>query len=386
MKIYSVSLMLLLIFVFAAGCGQTDSNSVPEDLADLENLNVYPSDTPVQGEITFNQTQVFGETDSVKFGLIRGLAVDESGRVIISEISEGRAALHVFESEASYLASLGNYGDGPGEFRSAISSQIHNDLLYILDGSTLKINIYSLQTLSFERSIQLDPREWSHIDELKGTSAYDFHVIDNNRILLAFLKSEGRRDLLYRYMINGSGEIISDKILEQVLAEHFVVPDNGGIVYSPFSSNGLITLTENDQLYTVWTEDILFKQYTMEGDYLSAFYHPFTNSKLSRQEVLNHQDGEIYEAAVRNTGFPDAWPAIHSVVVDNSNNFWVSTITDSDETYEWWVLKTDGDIRTKFQWPRIKRIKSVTDEMIYALETDPATGIQTIVTYDFSIE
>lgn len=386
MRYLSVSFMLLLILSLSLGCGLQDSNNQPQHLADLKNLKSYPSDAPVQEEITLNQKQIFGETDSILFGRIPGLAVDESGRVIISTISGGRAAIHVFGPDASYLASLGGYGDGPGEFRSAINPQIEDDDLYVLDGSTLKLNIYSLQTLSFDRSVQLDPRKWSQIDELTGASIYDFHVIENNRILLTFLKSEGSRDILYRYMINGFGEFLSDKIVEQVLAENFVKPDNSGIIYSPFSSNGLIVVTGDNHLYTVWTENILFKKHTIDGDYLSAFYHPFKNSDLSRQEVLDHNDGEIYEASVRNTGFPEAWPAIHSVVTDEVNNFWISTITDSDEIFEWWVLTSDGDIRTKFQWPRSKRIKSVVNETIYALETDPETGIQKIVTYDFSFE
>ena len=363
-----------------------DSNNIPEHLTGIQNLTVYEADETAQFEIDFNRTQIFEESDELMFGRISGVAIDKSERVYISEFAQDHVAIHVFDKDCSYLTSIGSYGDGPGEFRSVINHQISDGYLYALDGRQLKINIYSLQTFSIEKSIQLDPQNWSHIEELSGASPYDFIVLDSDRILITFLKSEGRKDLLLRYMMNNSGEIISDKVVEQVSAEHFIRPDNDGIFFSPFTSSGLLAITENVNLYTIWTEEILFKKHTIDGEYQSSFYHPFTNKELSRNEVLNYYDGEIYKASVRNTGFPEEWPAIHSVVVDDSNNFWISTIIDSESNYQWWVLNNKGEILTKFTWPKGNSIQAVKDESLFTLETDPDTGIQKVVKYQFQYE
>lgn len=373
----------ILLIVLCIGCGQINSENVPEHLSKIENLTIYPSSVNSQKDIQFTRTQIFEESENLTFGRISGIAVDKSERVYISESTQGHAAIHVFESDGTYLTSLGGYGDGPGEFRSIINPQIVENKLYALDGRQLKINVYSLQSLSFKSTIQLDPGNWSHIEDLNGAFPSDFTVLDSERILLTFLKSEGRKDLLFRYMINSSGEISSNKIVEQVSAEHFVRPDNDGIFFSPFSSSGLFAITENENLYTIWTEEILFKKYTLDGEYQSSFYHPFTNKELSRDEVLNYYDSEIYEASVRNTGFPEQWPSIHSFVMDESDNFWISTIIDSESNYQWWVLSNEGEILSKFTWPKSKSIRDVTDESLFALETDPDTGIQKVIKYQF---
>ncbi len=253
-------LTLILLIVLCIGCVQTDSEEVPEHLSEIENLTVYPSDVNPQNDIQFTRTQVFEESDDLTIGQISEIAVDGQERVYISEATQGHAAIHVFEPDGSYLTSLGGYGEGPGEFRSIINPQIVEGKLYALDGRELKINVYSLQSLSFKNSIQLDPGKWSHLEELNGAFPSDFTVLDSNRILLTFLKSDGRKELLFRYMMNSSGEIISDKIIEQVSAEHFVRPDDDGIFFSPFSSSGLLAITENENLFTIWTEEILFKK------------------------------------------------------------------------------------------------------------------------------
>jgi hypothetical protein len=383
MKYFSTPVLLIVLCI---GCGQIDSEDVPEHLSGVESLTVYPSDINSQKDIQLTRIQVFEESENLTFGRISGIALDKAERVYISESAQGHAAIHVFEPDGSYLESLGGYGEGPGEFRSLINPQIVEDELYALDGRQLKINVYSLQTLSFNNSIQLDPGNWGHIEGLNGAFPSDFTVLDSNRVLLTFLKSEGRKDLLFRYMVNSSGEIISDKILEQVSAEHFVRPDNDGIFFSPFSSSGLLAITENENLYTIWTEEILFKKHTLDGDYQSSFYHPFTNKELSRDEVLNYYDSEIYKASVRNTGFPEYWPAIHSVVVDDSNNFWISTIIDAENEHQWWILNSEGEVISKFDWPKSSEIRVVKNESIFTLETNTDSGIQKVIKYQFQYE
>ena len=383
MKYFPWLLIPLLLFV---GCGKSDSDNVPEHLTEIQNLTIYDSEEKAKYEIELRQIQVFEEPNDLMFGQIFDFAVDESHRVYISEFAQNHAAIHAFESDGSYITSIGGYGDGPGEFRSIISPQAYSNYLYTFDGSQQKINVYSLNNFSVERSIQPDRQSWSHIEELNGASLYDFTVLDSEKLLVTFLKSEERKDLLFRYLMNQSGEIISDTVVQQVYAEHFVHPDTGSITYSPFSSNGLLAISNDGYLYTVWTEEIFFKKHTMDGQYISSFYHPFSNEELSRDEVLDYNDSEIFEASVRNTGFPEYLPAIHSLVVDDLNNFWISTVIEDENKYEWWILSSDGEVLSKFEWPKRSDIRIVKNGTLYALETAPVTGLRKVVKYEFNYE
>jgi hypothetical protein len=382
-KYFSPSILLIVLCI---GCGQTNSEEVPEHLSGVENLTIFPSNVNPQQSIQFTRTQVFEESEDLPFGRISGIAVDKAESVYVSESTQGHAAIHVFEPDGTYLTSLGGYGEGPGEFRSIINPQIGEDKLYALDGRQLKVNVYSLQSLSFESSIQLDSGNWNHIEKLNGTFPADFSVLGKNKILISFLKAGDQKDILYRYMMDSTSEIISDMIIEQVLAEHFVRPDNRGIFHSPFSANGLMTVSNHSTIYTIWTEEILFKEYTIEGEYLSAFYHPYMNKKLDHNEVLNLYDSEVYRASVRNTGIPERWPAIHSVVMDDLNNFWISTIIEDGDEFEWWILNKSGEMISKFQWPKNKEIQIVKNGSAFVLETESESGLQKVVKYQFRLE
>jgi len=379
------SSILILLFFLCIGCVKTETEDIPEHLIGIENLTTFPSAETARNDIQFNRTQVFEESEELTIGRISGIAIDDSERVYISESTQGHAAIHVFDTDGSYLTSFGGYGEGPGEFRSIINPQIKGEYLYALDSRQLKINVYSLRSFSFENSIQLDPGNWSHIEELRGVFPSDFIVLDSNRILAGFLKSEATQDLLYHYMINSSGEIISEKILEQVSTEHFVRADNRGIFLSPFSGNGLMVISDKENLYTIWTDEILFKKYNLNGEYQRSFYHPFTNKLLNSDEVLNLYDSDEYRAAVRNTGIPETWPAAHSVVLDDENYIWVSTIIDDGE-FEWWILNSRGEMISKFQWPNSKEIRVVKNSSAFVLETEPDSGLQKVVKYQFQFE
>lgn len=53
----------ILLIVLCFGCGQIDSEDVPEHLSGIENLTIYPSNVNSQKGIQFTRTQVFEKSE-----------------------------------------------------------------------------------------------------------------------------------------------------------------------------------------------------------------------------------------------------------------------------------------------------------------------------------
>ncbi len=80
-------------------------------------------------------------------------------------------------------------------------------------------------------------------------------------------------------------------------------------------------------------------------------------------------------------GIPDTWPALNSMVMDDENRLWISTIVDDKQVYEWWILNEFGELLATFRRPRTWAVRTIKNERLYVQETDLATGIQQIVAY-----
>lgn len=38
--------------------------------------------------------------------------------------------------------------------------------------------------------------------------------------------------------------------------------------------------------------------------------------------------------------------------MNHIERLWVATIVEDFDVYEWWILKKNGEVITKFEWPR----------------------------------
>lgn len=114
-----------------ASCGESDAPS-PLDRFSLDGV---PPFTPVE-ELRL------GDRDDPDLGFSRvsGLAVDDEGRVYVSD---GQAReIRVFSAEGERLGVVGRPGDGPGEFRGAPRFGIVGDTLWAYDSQGGRITLF----------------------------------------------------------------------------------------------------------------------------------------------------------------------------------------------------------------------------------------------------
>jgi hypothetical protein len=123
----------------------------------------------------------------------------------------------------------------------------------------------------------------------------------------------------------------------------------------PYGRKSLLSVGDNNKLYTSWTEDFLIKVYNSNGSYQKAIYRPYSNTELDLNEVLKEYDNKQQKNMLRNADNPSTWPAIDAMKIDDKSRLWISTITDNNDVYQWWVISSEGALLAKFSWPRSRK-------------------------------
>jgi len=308
--------------------------------------------------------------------------------------------IHVFDSDGKYLESIGGKGTGPGQYRGITDMKMVSNKLYVFDFLQFRTTIYSLDSLKVIKAENVKPAvNQGEFDEIRGWIRWRLSIRSDGTYLAGFRKHrldarvgsptynlDKARPKKY-YLMNDKSKIISDEIFGVKKLREILVAKVGDRQLSnfrplPFLGRTIITLSDNNYIYTAWTDDFLIKVYGPEGNYVRAFYYPFEKKPIRRGDLLSlfHKDNRNRKL-VEHAKLPKKWPAIYSMIADDQNRLWVSTIVDKAGVREWWVLQNTGKLIAKFNWPDNRSIKAVKDGYAYALVTNTETGQQKIVKY-----
>lgn len=404
-------LVCLIVVLSASGCmapeqegGLDDRTDLPEHLQEYENLTVHPPlvDREPKYEVRLDYDQVFGEEDEVLIGRISGVEVDDEGRVYI--VDGSRMTIHVFDEDGNYLTSLGRSGQGPGEFSAMqLKTPVFRDgtQLYVYDSGLRRMNIYSFESLSSSGTIVFNQESLTHVDIQLGFPPYPVSIRRDGNFVIAFQEgyfhqSPGRVDsnrTMY-YLMDESGQILHSK---GVLFTTYVKPlvEIRQNFSSPhyFSRRTLMDISDDDHIYSAWSEEFLVEKYDPEGNYIQAFYYPYTNREVSRQDV-NERISDRFSESLRNSdSLPDTWPALYALFVDDENRIWVSTNSDNEDLRNWWILSDKGELLGHIEYPSGEttylgevQIQIVKDGYLYKRENDEETGSEKVVRYRIEME
>lgn len=403
--------IIYLIFSIFIGCSAHEQAEIPEHLLEIENLIVYSEDPTPKHSIELIREQTFGENHEVSMawfeqtggvGWFAGFSVDHHGRVYVGQYTDVK--IHVFDSDGTYLKSLGQRGSGPGEYSTLSAMRVTADHLFVFDRWQFRLNIYSLESLALEKSVvTYFDRIPDHLDELIGWNAHRTLLRPDGSFIVGYMghprdarvgsatyNIDKERPVRF-YFADVDGEVTAPKIFELIDDQMIIADLNGPVVFNvvPFPFLGKPVVSVSDHfIHTNWTEEFLIKTYNSEGEYLHAIYIPFERKTLNRDDILNQfgGSGEWNELLFTNAELPEIWPVIYSIITDDEDRLWISRIVESDEmAYEWLVLKPSGELITKFTLPTNQRIEAVKTGNLYILETEQETGQQHFVRYRFEM-
>ena len=93
-------------------------------------------------EVAASLDQVVGEGNEgdSTFGDVRGIAVDQSGRLYA--VDGQAAAVRVFDDRGAFVRSLGRRGDGPGEFEVPQGVDVIGRRVFVYDGDGSRVAVF----------------------------------------------------------------------------------------------------------------------------------------------------------------------------------------------------------------------------------------------------
>lgn len=410
------SIVLVLLFVGFTSCTFQDEVSIPENLKDLQNLVVIQQDSSPESSIKFIRDLVIDDSDATDswyhstsggfaFGgsdFFAGLEVDDTGKIFVGDNYE--KVIHVFDSTGTYLQRIGGEGRGPGEFEGIFDIKIESDQLFAFDYFQFRSTFFSLDSLDLNEVRKVYTNRTPDREELVGRPAQLVSLISDDLFIVGY-KNEMKnanygterynldQEILVRYyVVDREGKIRSEMIDELKDVENITAVVDGNHLFNlspvPFLQQPMISISHEDYIYTANSEEPLIKIHDLSGDYLKAFYIPMEKKSIDRDELINlfAEDDEENTNLLLHAELPEKWPALSSIVTDDENNLWVSTIPDNDSLHEWLVIDDTGKLITTFRWPGNRSIEKIKGGYLYARETDETTGQQQVVRYRIEVK
>lgn len=362
------------ILLLVGGCGEEGRNpsessgfSLPSHVSELDSLTIIPPDVQPPDTAELELVRIYrSNEESFIPGNIAGVKVDNVGRLFVLASSMGSSGVFVLDREGNLIDRIGRQGDGPGEFAYIRSMQLKGDSLFLYDAAHFKYMVFSTEDFSLLREELVDRSLLGESDSLaRRLKARDLYVTSNSSKLIRFWDIPQREEsdintFLY-YRLADDGVVKPGMVLEQPRFEMYFT--HGQRPAPPramsFTRHSLIAVSENGPIYTAWTGDFLIKVRDASGVYRRAFYFPYRNRPLDITDP-NMDEGrrETWLEGNRHK-VPETWPALHRMEVDEQSRLWVSTITESDSTFKWWVLDKNGEVLARFDWPGERWSRSV---------------------------
>ncbi|WP_158551641.1 6-bladed beta-propeller [Rhodohalobacter sp. SW132] len=386
-NIYLFSILSAASLFLLSSCAGSENSELPESVANLENLTVFPSDPEPQFSIELTRKQRFGDMGDMIIGRISGVQVDQSGRVFIADDSNKQ--IIVFDADGHLIELLGREGRGPGEFEYIHNLVLDDNYIYAKDFGLHRVNFFSTETLQYVNTIPLQV-EGEPQDELAGYSPSVFWLSTHSDLLVRFSQPFGRAgsdsgdeeryDLFYK--ITQEGNVKPEQVLRE--KADFVLVDrtaNSVSVFgTPFGAKFKLDTTQ-DGIVVNRSDQFLFRYYDHNGTYQRAVYYPFSRKHLSRETALQYYNNENYRRAARSSDLPENWPVVQRFMSDDDDRLWISTIIDDEDLYEWWLLDNSGELLARHLLPREQRIETVRNGHVY-MRIENEAGAEEIVKFE----
>lgn len=372
-------------------CTFENSDELPPHVQAIDSLIVLQDDSLNVGSVKFEREIVF--TDSLLLEDISVITVDENETVYFAGESWNRRHIYIFNGNGSFRDSLGNHGEDIGEFLEISELQIKSETLHVLDSQLNRETSFEMESGEIIDTIGLNPAGNHLPDDWMGSSIDPVWVKDNSSYVMAFTRDrnpayEPEGEIRY-YLADENSEIISDVILTQADVRYLVGDYTGkpAPFLPPIPEKPLLSISENGRMYSAYTDVFLIHVHDTIGNHLHSYYLPFDRFDLDPDEIIHPRfSHNVQLLRVRESAtYPEKWPVFYSMIVDDEDQVWVSTITENRDELKWWIIDDrNGTITATFRMSFDKPIHLVKKGSAYTIEQNEM-GFKEVVRYGFEI-
>jgi len=308
-------------------------------------------------------------------GTIPGIAVDSRGNIYLQDWKEAR--IHILSSAGRYLQSLGQRGNGPGEFQAIFGIYIYNNILYVLDTYLNRLSEFRLDNYQLLRTVNFPD---IHVDNQPIGEPQVIYPLSNRRYEMVFRNRFGIPDPKVTISILNHDLAPVDTSVRQFLSGRpflYRDPPNGPIrslaVFSSLSLTTLVAIGPRGYVYQTNADSMHIRVFDSNGEEIrniSARYIPplLTDSDLdSLASRMSPSRRNMFYKALNQNKVPNHWQALQELLVDDQGRIWVELVTPGKEQQTWWVFDTDGKPNWKFKLSRHLKLYLIRNNKAYGI-------------------
>ncbi|MEQ9263788.1 MAG: 6-bladed beta-propeller [Balneolaceae bacterium] len=403
MKYFQKLTLGILLFSFIIQCSDKsndfdDSKSqqfrvledIPQHIQELENVTVFAGDSEPRYSIELIQEQVFSIPRETEFSRIQRSAVDDQGKVIILDSDFSRtfpylSQLHVYNADGSYHTQIGGPGEEPGEYGLLFIVEVKAGKVFLVDFTYERLNVYNADDFSFERSTQIE--QWAIMEHefVQGLGFPEIKTRNDGNHLALFGDADDH--LIKSLLMDTDGNVLD---FEPLTFPKRKTAITAGFNMMPYMGRTVIALSNEDDLYSIWTQDFLIKKYDANGIYQSAIYYPIKGALFNPDEfakTLKFKTRGIMEVfKVNDIEVPESFTISEDMRVDDENRIWVAIPAGEErESYEWWILEESGELHAKLLLPREQQIFDIKNGYLYSKRKNEETDTESVIKYRINL-
>ncbi len=305
------------------------------------------------------------------------VAVDGSSRIFVGEQQEPK--IYMFTAEGTLIKTIGQEGNGPGEFQRIASVHIGPaDTLYVFDSSLERMSVYEPDEmkLAYELTVSQDSL---------GLSYWLVGVLDTGFLLTygwPISPGDAVADrLLYVMRIDWTGQIIRPPVHHLPAAEWLVSAEGEDrfAVRMPFGRKPVLRTGSGGKLYAGWTESVDIAVISPNGVQSKIVSHALTPIPLTRQEVHYYvgESSDWYREVVLAADLAATKPAFENFVVDDLERIWMKITPHSvvDTIAQWLIFDKESRLHGQVQLPMSINLRVIRQERAYAEHSEEASLI-----------